>query len=845
MENKEIKLSKFEKISLDNCDKEPVHIPGQIQDMAVLIATAPNLNKITYCSDNTESIFGIAAKNLLGKPLSHILDPNVLHDLNNTLSLSSARLHRERVKGLTLNQQKIELWAHINKDIPILEFEPIETEVLTPSQSILNVRSLLARLGSLSDMEKSLKVAVTGLRHLSGYDRVLAYKFDVNGDGEVVAEARGPKLESFLGLRFPKWDIPNQAREIMKVLPLRMISDINGKPIPLLADKSVHTELDLTFATSRGVSPVHMEYLRNMGVGGTMTLSIVVKGALWGLFAFHHESPRNIGPGLRGAAELFTQFFSLQMEQRLETELNVIKTHALEYQQALLGGTQNALGLTELVKELSEPLQNLIGAHGLALVSDDDISLYGNTPPAKMVREIAQTLFENTSDDIISTDSLKAQGHNTDTISGALALKLDEDTHNICIFFRDDADISINWAGAPDKDIVEDGQTTRLKPRSSFKAYQASIKAKSLPWSHKDIFAAQQIHIGLLKADTALFRRLTHKTERQRSIYIAELNHRVRNILSLIRSLSRRTHETSYSLESYAKALEHRIAALGAAHDLAANQIINGIVINELFALEAKPFENEDKSNILIKGEKYILRSDTAPVFALIVHELMTNCVKHGALSVPKGRVEVIIDKGDKGINITWSESGGPKTSQPSSHGFGMELIENAVPYELNGRSQIKFRPDGFWAKFWLPMKLIQPFNKAFQTPPKSRTRRPKKDNMPENVMIVEDSLMLAIDISDMLESFGIKAVKKCASVSQAKSLLSSYLPDFAVLDINLKDEQSFEIAEILLRKNVPFCFATGFGSEYPIPDPLKTQMVLTKPLNANILRDTIKNLYA
>ena len=838
-------LTSREAISLQNCDKEPVHIPGTIQNFAVLIAADVKLSCVTYCSANVSDIFDKNPKDIIGTLLSDLLGTKVIHDLNNTLSLSSSRLQRERVCEITLKDIDYEIWAHVSEDRPVIEFEAVQTEKQTQSQSILNVRSLLARIGQAQDINKSLQEAVIGLRHLSGFDRVLAYQFDGNGDGEVKAEARGANLSPFLGLRFPKWDIPNQAREIMKKLPLRMIADVNAAPIPLLTEEGNGKPLNLTLAASRGVSPIHIEYLINMGVKGTMTLSIVVRGKLWGLFAFHHSEPRNIGPGLRGAAELFAQFFSLQMEQRVETELNTARANALEYQSTLLDAAENALNLSELVSEIAEPLCKLVDAEGFALISPESVFLAGITPIPETARKIGEELMAKQEDDIVVTDSLEQYGFRSLPSAGAIALHLDKNTQNIVVFFREEAALSVNWAGAPQKDIVDDESGPRLKPRGSFQVYKESVKGKSRPWSQKNIYAAQQARMALTKADSALFRRLTHKAERQRSIYIAELNHRVRNILSLIRSLSRRTQETSYSLESYAKALERRISALGAAHDLAANHITNGIIINELFKLEAKPFETEDVQQFFLHGEKYILRSDIAPIFALIVHELMTNCVKHGALSVSGGRIDVSITSANQGVLISWTETGGPKTKAPTQQGFGLGLLESAVPYELDGKSNIEFREEGLHAEFWLPLKLVTPLSEAMAAPAyQSTRRRPQKNQFPKDILLVEDSLMLAIDMSDMLKSLGAETVEKAASVAQAKDCLKEFTPDFAVLDISLRDEESFEVAERLIELNIPFCFATGYGSEYPVPENLKDHLVLTKPVNIDLLRSAIKDLY-
>lgn len=834
-----------EELSLENCDSEPVHIPGHIQDFAILLATDKTLSEITHCSANASKVFGKPAKEIVGSMLSDLLDANIVHDLNNTLGLASARIQRERVTEIIVSEQTYEIWAHVSEDYPVIEFEPIHHEALNQNQSILNVRSLLSRLNQDQDIDKSLNAAVTGLRLLSGYDRVLAYVFDKNGDGEIKAEARGPELQPFLGLRFPKWDIPKQARAIMKTLPLRVISNVNGTPVPLLTDKPDRHPLNITLAASRGVSPIHMEYLRNMGVRGSMTLTIVIGGELWGLFAFHHSEPRNIGPGLRSAAELFVHFFSLQMEQRITSQMNKSRADTLEYQSMLLNAVDRAINFSDLIAEIASPLCDLVDADGLAVISGDTFYRHGQTPPKEMIQDINNRLLKSEETDFVVTDSLLEYDFKAAPSAGAMALRLDKDTQNTLVFFRNEAAMSVKWAGAPIKTIIEDETGLRLSPRGSFEVYKESISGKSRPWEKQHLLSAKQAQIALTKADNALLRRLSHQVERQRNLYVAEFNHRVRNILSLVRSLSRRTQQTTQSVGDYAEALERRINALGAAHDLAANRVGSGIVIHELFELEAKAFRTSENNQFVLKGERFVLASDAAPIFALIVHELMINAVKHGALSVTAGKVMIDIQEANDGIDIIWTETGGPKTSQPSRKGFGMELIQSAAPYELEGTSEIEFRPQGLRAKFWLPMNLVKPLPQILITKPEIPAHDITSQNqVPEKVLIVEDSLMLAIDMSDMLNQIGVRDVEKCATIRQAKRSLSSYRPDMAVLDISLRNDQSFKIAYILKEKNIPFCFATGYGSEFPIPADLKNQLVLTKPVDINILRSAIQTLY-
>ncbi len=834
-----------EEASLENCDKEPIHIPGNIQSFAVLIATDEKLKIITHCSANAETIFGQSPDNILGQTLDALLGREIIHTLNNVLSLSTARTQRERVTTLRRGNDSFEIWAHIYNNIPILEFEKIQTEELGKSEAMMLIRSLLGRLGGIDTIQEALSDAVLGLRALSGFDRVLLYKFDRNGDGEIKAEARGPELGSFLGLRFPKWDIPNQARELLLKAPLRTIADIHSKPVPLLSQDPSAPPLNMSLAASRGQSPIHNDYLKNMGVASTMTLSIIVEGRLWGMFAFHHSSTRHIGPSLRGAAELFAQFFSLHMEQRIQTERNSARTKALEHQSVFMDATDTASNISELVKEIAAPFCEIVDADGLALIINEDVVLHGDTPDQETTKLIAEKILPEMAQTIVTTDSLGDYGFDILPIAGALAMIIEQEERYRLLFFRSEASLSVRWAGAPDKDIIEDEDGPRLMPRSSFKAYIQQMKGKSQPWESHSLIAAEEIRKTVINADIALARRLSHQEERQRTIYIAELNHRVRNILALIRSLSRRAKDSSHSLESYAKALEQRISALSAAHDIAVNHIAEGVNINVIFETEIKPYQNTEENRLVMTGETYVLKAGIAPTFALVAHELMTNSVKYGALSSPDGSIHIDVKTKRSGVAITWEERGGPEVISPTRRGFGLGLIETAIPYEMDGDASVEFLKQGLKVSFWLPETFVTPLSDVFKPTEKYKASIDNQDStVPHYVIVVEDSMMVAIDMAEMLRSLGVKDVKTCASVAQAKRSMDAKLPDFAILDVNLRDEMSFEVAEYLIQHQIPFCFATGYGSDFRVPEGLSEYKVLTKPVELNTLRSTLKSIY-
>lgn len=842
-------LKSREALSLETCDREPVHIPGSIQGFGALLATDERLEGITWCSANAGDLLGIAPEEAFRQSVKRLLGAETLHDLSNAFSLSTARSQREPVGSLSLGGGTFELWAHLSDGLPVIELEKSSAAEQEVAPTVPLVRALLSRLQGTADLERCLGDAAIGLRNLTGFDRVMFYRFDAEGDGEVLAEARSAEMEPFLGLRFPKWDIPNQARAIMQRVPLRVIASVNDDGVPLLAADAAAQPLDLTLAILRGTSPIHMEYLRNMGVAASMTLSVLVRGRLWGLIAFHHRTPRVITSEARLAAEVFVQFFSLQMEQRLERLRGQSKERILTYQSELLKSADVARDLKELAQDVADPYCRLLRADGMALVSPQETVMFGSCPDLATTAAVADALLAEEADDhktaLTIREGLVGSAASFGSAAGALALRMAPDSASKLVFFRDEALRSLHWAGAPEKEIVDHADGPRLIPRGSFTAYAQAVKGRCLPWEQEDIEAALEVRTALAQADDALFRRLSHKEERQRSLYIAELNHRVRNILALIRSLSRRAQDSADSLESYARALEQRIAALGTAHDLAANRIASGVSLHTLFRTEMQPFILADQEQFAIRGGDYAVRADLAPMFALVVHELTTNSMKHGALSSGSGRVEIDIDDHRGGVRITWVESGGPATRAPNRRGFGLGLIERAVPYEMDGDSRLEFAPEGLRAELWLPAAAVI---RLETQPPASgtplRTGGRQDQALPQSVLILEDSMVVAMDMTDMLRDLGVGDVRTFPTVSQAQASIEAAVPDFAVLDVSLRSEQSFDVARLLLSKKVPFFFATGYGSDYEMPQDLLTCTVLTKPVDMARFLSTLTKLY-
>ncbi|MCQ8184473.1 HWE histidine kinase domain-containing protein [Parvularcula maris] len=838
-------------LTVDNCDKEPIHIPGHIQPFGALLACPLTLNAIDYVSANLADIIGIEAQSVLGKPLGEVLPKEALHDLRNILSYSTSKTQRERVGRYELDGSAFEVYAHRSgEDRGIIEIEKpvdlVESGERSPAEQ---ARLFLARAGAEPSIERMLKVGAFGLRELTGYDRVKAYRYALDGSGEVLSEARGPDIDSFLGLRYPAWDVPAQARALQVKNPLRLLSDVGQDPVPVLRRDDNLPPLDMSLSHLRGVSPIHVEYLKNMGVGATLTIGIVVDGRLWGMFACHHMSPRVISSDTRIAAELFGQMISLLIKEKTENEHAAKRVRAAAAKQRILAETDAAKDMIHAFPDIATICRELITCDGVAVVREDKLQTSGSVPPEKVIRHIAERMKEE--EDLIDVTEAMVGDFWIDAddacdSAGCMLLRATAAYPLQFMFFRDEVTKKVTWAGDPKKEMGHGPFGPRITPRGSFNAFMEEQKGQSEAWTEFDHTSAKEIQT-LLTQLTARGERqnlVRHKDllnhQRQQELMIAELNHRVKNILALIRSLSRQAKASSASLESYALALEQRIAALAAAHDLAVSESMQGVSLRGILDTELVPYMNDDEVQVILSGPVVGLRADVAPMIALVFHEVITNAAKYGALSTTDGIVKVKWSVSDEGLSFSWREIGGPEVSPPSRHGFGRSLIEKAIPYEFDGTVDLDYDPAGLRFSFTLPAENLVDLKEEKSVKLAGSVGEIIRVASKKRVLLVEDNLVLAMDMVESLSRLGAETIETASTVDAAMRELDRGDYDFAILDMNLRGKVSFEIAQKLRGQNIPFLFVTGYGSNMSLPPELAAATVLTKPVDDGSLSQGI-----
>lgn len=833
-----------ERFDLTNCDREPIHIPGSIQPHGFLFACDAALSTIRRHSLNAAEALGLENSELIGKQLDDILGRSAVHTLRNALTGSTDASRPGIVTQLALpNGRAFDVAVHQHKGNAIVELEPVSKE--RSMDPLALSRMLIARLRRFSDVEEMLRQTPRLMRAFLAYDRVMIYRFTHDGAGQVIAEAKQGDLESFLGQFFPASDIPKQARELYLRNTVRVISDASCKCIPIEPSLDGSGEpLDLSFAHLRSVSPIHCEYLRNMGVAASMSISIIVGGELWGLIACHHYTPKTMSMAQRIAAEMFGEFFSLHlqaMNQKARLEAAKLARRALD---GLLREITYHNDIQSFLREKVSIFTELMPCDGVGLWINGAWLGYGDTPQESDIPALAHFLSSVSEGRIWATHELAAHLPGTEKFShvtsGVLAIPLSQTPRDYLILLRKEVIQTVEWAGNPDKSYETGPLGDRLTPRKSFAIWQETVKHQSKPWTAEDRETAEAIRTALLEVimrQTELLSAERRKADLRLKVLNEELNHRVKNILALIKSIVSQPAEER-SIDDYVATLKGRIMALSLAHD----QVVRndgGGNLRTLLEAELTPYGGR-AAEISLEGPDTGLDARAYSVMALVFHELATNAAKYGALAGGDGRLTVRWSfTAEQDCAVTWEESRGPPVSPPLRRGFGVVLVDRSVPFDLGGESDLRFEKSGVIARFLIPAKFVSPIVARKRVPPMLGAERAPEHPAPLaglSVLVVEDQLLIAMDVENVLAEHGAGFIDTAATSAEALRVLSRKVPSIAILDVNLGMGTSIPIADRLTKLDIPFVFATGYGDAAIIPEAMAHVPVVRKPYDAPAL---------
>ena len=535
-----------EQVTLENCEREPIHIPGAVQPHGALVAARGADLVVAQISSNAARFFGIEARAALGRPLVDLFaaaDRGRFADLAGREELRDENPVRVRsASGVALDAA-----LHRSADLFVVEVE--HASPLDDGASSPGLRRSLLKLQTVRTATDLAQIAANEVRELTGFDRVMVYRFDPKWNGQVVAEARRADLEPFLGLHYPASDIPSQARRLYTQNWLRLIGDIAYEPVPMLAASDHEPPLDMTHAHLRSVSPIHIEYLTNMGVSASMSISLIADGELVGLIACHHYSgPRVITYVRRETAEYLGQALSWNLHVLERADL-AERTRRVQRSEAEVA--TSLAGADDLLEGLAgDALRELTDAAGAAVVLEEGVRTYGKTPDSERIAELVSWL-RTQKEDVFATDNLEARfgpAREWDGIcAGLIAVTLSQEVGEYLLWFRPSTERTVDWAGDPRKQAMPaDGASPpRLSPRGSFALWRETVRGVSLPWGQWQIDAASNIRrllVGGARRRVAVLRALNKRlveADRAKDVFIATVSHELRTPLHAISGWSK------------------------------------------------------------------------------------------------------------------------------------------------------------------------------------------------------------------------------------------------------------------------------------------------------------------
>lgn len=491
--------------ALAQCGDEPIHIPGGIQPHGFLLVLQEPELIVTQASENVSQWLGVEASRLLGRPLTELIDScgfaeslaSLAEDDHNPFHLSDIQF--------TLTERRehssFALLAHRYKGQLIVEFEAASSSSKAYDTLYPLMRTFVVQLQEAQDLDLICRLAVREVKRITGFGRVKAYRFDEQGNGLVLAEEADADYPRYLGSCFPASDIPAQARQLYCNNLIRVIQDANYRPSPLvpLLNPTTGEPLDLSFASLRSVSPIHLQYMRNMGTLASMSISVVVQGKLWGMISCHDAEPRAVSYQTRTACELLGRILSLQIEAKEAAALAQRKLELRRQIVELLSAMADRDSVIEGFKALPAVVLGFAGAHGAAIVSGERQEVIGETPSADSLTRLTQWLSQQRERLVFSSDCVSRDIPSVPELAehcaGLLAVSISRLHPHYLLWFRPEQIKTVNWAGHTDKKFDSHGA---LSPRNSFETWRETLRGYAQPWQEVELEGALELRTAVL-----------------------------------------------------------------------------------------------------------------------------------------------------------------------------------------------------------------------------------------------------------------------------------------------------------------------------------------------------------
>lgn len=515
--DKKLKVLATSVATIKLCEQEAIHTPNLIQGHGAVLLANIDSHCVTHASANLEDILGCSPGWAIGRALEEVIGSQYRTVIGGEFTESAASLG-DVVAAKSGNNRTINLQAHHTGSHIFVDLQPaMISSIASPMPA---VHTVLEKLMHAATHAELCRFAVHELRQLSGFDRVIAYRFNTIGDGQIIAESKIESSASFLGLTYPAADIPPQARRLYLKNRVGTTADFNARPVPLMVDPDLDdgVPIDMSHSALRSVSPIHCQYMRNMGVAADLTISLVHRNELWGMLVCHHNSPRIVGPELRSVAKLLGQVLSLLVGSVGEAEIYSERMARHGDLQTIINTIGAAGPLVHCLAQSSSALLRLVDGDGVIVRIDNEICHFGKLPPAAAQVDALAELERLAGGEIFAADDLGVRGPAFAGCvfagSGALVLPFGIGRKDLIVWFRPELERNISWGGNPSQHHTIDHDTGQLTPRSSFEAWNESTKGHSASWTDMDLAIAAELRVAV-----------EAKTAAQASANLATLRH--------------------------------------------------------------------------------------------------------------------------------------------------------------------------------------------------------------------------------------------------------------------------------------------------------------------------------
>ena len=649
------------KVELNNCDKEPIHLIGHIQDFGCLIAVDKNTLKLTYFSENSISVLNISSDEIQNFLLSDIISSKKIKNIKKSIKESKPVSITERIRD-----KDFTVVIHLSQNNWVLEFEK-ETKTINPLKYQEDLSKAMTELNSVQTEQAMCDKASELIREFYGYDRVMIYKFDADWNGKIVSEIKNKDLESWLGLNYPASDIPQQARKLFLRQGVRIIENVESSPVPVHAVNSQEQTLDLSRSELRSVSPIHIEYLNNMKVGATLTAAIIFQGELWGLVACHHYSPKYISYFQRLSCKFLTQVFSSQLGLRTANTLLKKVSLSNSIRSTLIEQMSQNWDIHEGLSRGKHTILNITEAQGAAICVNNKITLVGETPSEKDIKKIIDILIKNNSHLYISnhfSGEFSQFEKIKEKASGVLAIFISKNRKDVLLWFKPEVLQSVDWAGNPNKTLIDE-ETSRLSPRKSFDKWSEEQTGHSKPWLDYEISAIKALKENISEIIIQKYDEITALNEKLKKAYndlesfSYSVSHDLRSPLRGIDGYAQIIKEDYYeSLDEFGKqAIQTIIKSTNRMNLLIddiltfsglgkKNKVVQNFSMNQLVndVVEYLQLKNKSKKYEIIINNLPNITADRSMVFQLVLN-LIGNAAKYSSQEhLPKIEVGYIDD---------------------------------------------------------------------------------------------------------------------------------------------------------------------------------------------------------